>query len=159
MGIYTKAYLPSSREDQTLGTVPGVWHVLSKCYYIITSNNIAINMISINRIKPLELLHNSKPSKKVNPQILSQALKGNEHSARSKAKWPKTPLVNQPHLSRLFPPPSFNSFTPSLLVKWNFSVTTFGLLHVWSPTGYTKAQLQAWCSKPLHLLPLTDPQT
>lgn len=71
MGIYTKAYLPSSREDQMLGTLPGVWHVLSKCYYIITSTNIAINMISINRIKPLELLHNSKPSKKVNPQILS----------------------------------------------------------------------------------------
>ena len=35
MGIYTKAYLPSSREDQTLGTVPGVWQTLSHCQLLL----------------------------------------------------------------------------------------------------------------------------
>lgn len=50
-----------------LATVPGLVNAI----LLLASYDSVINIISISGIKRLELLHNSKPSRKVNPQVSS----------------------------------------------------------------------------------------
>lgn len=90
MGTYTKATLIVLVSITCLAQGLAYNACVLIAIILSASYDIAVNMISIIRIKLLELLRDSKSAEKVNPQILPNAY-------REMNTWPEVKQSDQKH--------------------------------------------------------------